>query len=933
MKIDKPLLIVFCMLVIVKAVLSLFVLSPTIFSDEYVHLKLARSFHHDFTFTVHGIHIIAFPLYIIIISLANIFQDATIIYLITKIINTILSSLIIFPAFYLSKEFFDDKKSLLISSVVSVFPANFALSPYIMTENLLYPLFLTSFYFLYKLINNNSLKNNILFGIFTALTCLTKITGILLAFNFLFIPLKNLFKKDYKNLLRNVVPILMFIITLLLWLILVTDLKLDKFSIESITAGNSRIITNYEPIGLIKSISLFLISTMNYLFYLLLSLLIILPLAPFITLKDIKNNKKERYLFNLSMLFLAELIIVLSFKNVRPVTEVFQKGTLFIPWLTGSIMGRYIDTVSPLLITLGFIGLKHLNKRLNLKKYFKIAFTILILGSQALITSTFLPVRNASLSWLGAFHFILQKALKDDFAIFFLELILVLIILYISYLFIKKFNLNKIIKAYTVLFAIVSILSLSITSYASFEISKNKYYQFSKEISSLIQKDDTLLIDERHCVMRDIRHTLCTMEIFSKLHSSLIGLWVNGNILTGNLDIHRNADYLVTHEKLNHKLIKEFEGIYLYKLDEPILTREPYIQNTTDTSTTISFKTKNSSKDSVYYSTDQRVYLMTKDNDITDHHFITLKNLKKGTEYYYKILIDNSEIKDEDYFFHTDDPEDSKISFIVFGDIGAEDGIQRYTADAISNLKEKPDLILISGDIVYPDGLSRDYDNNLFRYFKKIFPNTPVFPALGNHDWNSDPKLNFEKEWFLPSNEHYYSFDYGNSHFIVLDSYDGKNLFDEKNQIEWLINDLRSNKNKKWKFVIMHHNGLTCTYKEAYESLTKLYPILEEYKIDIVFTGNAHTYERLYPLKNNNPINKEQDPEYINPDSFITVTTGAGGRLKLNWKPKYPCLISAKLHNTMHFTKVNIKDNVLELQAIDSETSEVFDKFKITKDL
>ncbi len=931
MKLNKNLIWIFCIILLAKIILSLFILSPTIFSDEYIHLKLARSFYHDSRLTVHDIPIIMFPLYIIITSIANIFKDSILIYIVTKIINAVLSSLIIFPAFYLAKEFFDDKKSLLIASIISVFPASFALSPYIMNENLFYTLFLTSFYFLFRTINNNSLKNNILFGIFTSLALLTKITGVLLIFNFLLV---IFIKKDYKKSLKNLIPFILFAITIFSWVIAVTDLKLDNLTLESITAGNSRVITNYEPIGLIKSITLFFIWVFNHLFYILLSLFIILPLAPLITYKDILKNNKEKYLLYLSVLFLIELIFVLSFKNVRPVTEIFQKATLFIPWFTGSILGRYIDTISPLLITLGFVGLSHLIKKINLKKYFTIGFIILILGSQALISSLF-PVRNASLSWLGAIGYALNKILKNNLLVFFISLFIAVVILIASYYLIKRINLNKIPYIYITLFIFVSLISFSITFYTSLQLTKNPYFEFSKEIRNLVEKDSTLMIDERHCVMRDIRHTLCTKEIFSRLHSSLIGLWINSNIVTSTVDRHPDADYLVSHDKLDHQLLKEYKDIYLYKLERPLLIRQPYLQNVTDTSVTISFKTREPSKASILYSANQKGYPVATDKEFTDHHFITLKNLKQGDKYYYKLKINNQEIKDEDYFFHTNDPNDEEFNFIVFGDIGAEDGIQISTAERISNLKEKPDLIFIVGDVVYPDGLSEDYDKNLFRYFYRTFPNTAVFPALGNHDWNSDPKLNFEKEWFLPNNEHYYSLDYGNSHFIVLDSFNGTTLFDEENQMNWLIEDLKRNKNKNWKILIIHHNGLTCTYQNTFESLTKLYPILEEYKVDIVFTGNAHTYERLFPLKNNNPINQEQDPNYINPDSFITITTGAGGRLKRNWMPKDPCLISAKLHNAQHFTKVNINKNSLELKAINSITGEVFDTLKIqkTKDL
>jgi len=145
-KIINQLFIFYLAIVLLKILLSLLIPSPSIFSDDYVYIKLARSFFFDFNFTIHGVAVDVYPpLYPMLLSISYLFKDMTIIYPLMKVINALVSSLIIIPAFLLSKEFFNEKKSLIIALFISFIPSNFSFSPYIMSENLFYPLSLFTF--------------------------------------------------------------------------------------------------------------------------------------------------------------------------------------------------------------------------------------------------------------------------------------------------------------------------------------------------------------------------------------------------------------------------------------------------------------------------------------------------------------------------------------------------------------------------------------------------------------------------------------------------------------------------------------------------------------------------------------------------------------------------------------------------------------------
>src|SRR3989344_5522759 len=104
-KIVKQLCLYFILLVIIKSILSYFIPAPSAFSDDYHYIKLARSFFNSQEFSIHEIPIQRSLLYPIILSISYLFRDMTYVFLAMKIINAVISSLIIFPAWLLSKEF------------------------------------------------------------------------------------------------------------------------------------------------------------------------------------------------------------------------------------------------------------------------------------------------------------------------------------------------------------------------------------------------------------------------------------------------------------------------------------------------------------------------------------------------------------------------------------------------------------------------------------------------------------------------------------------------------------------------------------------------------------------------------------------------------------------------------------------------------------
>ena len=323
---------------------------------------------------------------------------------------------------------------------------------------------------------------------------------------------------------------------------------------------------------------------------------------------------------------------------------------------------------------------------------------------------------------------------------------------------------------------------------------------------------------------------------------------------------------------------------------------------------------------------------------------VTIKGLESGKKYFYSVYTNDSLlVSGKDYYFHTNpDSSNNSFSFYAMGDIGQpkhRGGFPDVTAYQIDHLAKRPNFGLGLGDILYLAGESEVADKYLFDHMALINRNIPFYPILGNHDWHVAPDKNFEQEWKLPHNEHYYSFAYSNAYFIALDSRDGT-LFEVEKQTNWLKEKLISVQNQyDWIFVYLHHNGKTCTYKPDYEAVISLYPLFAKYNVDLVLNGHAHTFERPHPYDAHGNVleqyrgNTTSYPAINN--GFIQITTGAGGKLhsSLNIDDGEDCsnsLIASKFHKG-HFSLIEIDGKQLNFKGIASKNGKVYDEFVMDK--
>ena len=254
----------------------------------------------------------------------------------------------------------------------------------------------------------------------------------------------------------------------------------------------------------------------------------------------------------------------------------------------------------------------------------------------------------------------------------------------------------------------------------------------------------------------------------------------------------------------------------------------------------------------------------------TTEHEVTLTTLSADTKYFYSIGTSTQTLAggDNSHFFFTSPlAGTTKPTRIwVLGDSGTANANAQAVRDAYSSFTGTihTDLWLMLGDNAYSDGTAGQYQAAVFDMYPQMLRKSVLWPTLGNHDGHSADSASQTGPYYdiftLPTGaeaggvasgtEAYYSFDYGNVHFICLDSYE-TNRSTSGAMANWLLADLQTN-DQEWIVAFWHHPPYTKgshdsdTESRLVEMRENFLPTLEQYGVDLVLSGHSHSYERSF---------------------------------------------------------------------------------------
>ena len=564
--------LIIVILLVVKIALVMSVQSPSSFSDEYVFAKMARSVYYEQSFTVDGIPTnVHPPLYPIILSLAYASSKTSIVYGIMKIINVALSMLIILPAYLLLKEFFNKKKSLTIATLITVLPPFFTFPAYIMAENLFYVLFLFFIYSLYKSLNTSEIKWDILAGIFMVLSFLTKFSGIvLIAIPASFIIIK-LIKKNIDNvslkqfILKRVYLYIISLAIALPWIIRTGNTF--GYSLGKLLGGYQ-----YEAVAALTHNN-YAISFINwfiiYIGYLLIASGVIFGILVLTGFKE--RERKKQYIYILLGLSALFFLIVAS----NHASGIVRLDSPF-SWLTERPIGRYIETLIPLIIIAGFISLENLNKK-YLQRAALISIPIFFIASQLTVARLFL-VNNLSMSFIEItkyiLNFIIFRNTEFEFPFKWITFgVLALIFIALPVIIWLAATKNKINYSNSIKWLGIFILALTVINAITVPLSANNFWNENEQmqLGKFLDKYDpeisTVIIDEDYEGKTNWRNEDDLYERFTHDNTFTVmsGFWLNDNLKIGSVE--EKADFIITKKDLPLTKLKETShGVKLYEV-------------------------------------------------------------------------------------------------------------------------------------------------------------------------------------------------------------------------------------------------------------------------------------------------------------------------------------------------------------------------------
>ena len=329
----------------------------------------------------------------------------------------------------------------------------------------------------------------------------------------------------------------------------------------------------------------------------------------------------------------------------------------------------------------------------------------------------------------------------------------------------------------------------------------------------------------------------------------------------------------------------------------------PYLQNTSPGAVTIMWETNRATASEVTYrrigKEPERELTVTDDAKVKIHR-VRITGLAPDSRYAYGVR-SGQEVRGGD--FAAAPAKERPIHFAIFGDSRFWGDYWQTSPLPEHLLSKKPEFVLHMGDLVTDGRQYRQWQAH-FERFESVLKQVPLFPARGNHE--RDPSQEPQNDWFgkyheLPGGEPYSSFDWGNSHFAIVSfTHVGKCA-------SFLDADLGATK-KKWKFVAFHY-PVYCTGYESPSDGRKvagnpeLEAIFDKHRVDMVFVGHTHIYERTFPIRGG----KRDDR---NGTVYLVQGGAVGGNYPDWWTATLPRDFSLP-----HYTFLEVQDDRIELRS------------------
>lgn len=321
----------------------------------------------------------------------------------------------------------------------------------------------------------------------------------------------------------------------------------------------------------------------------------------------------------------------------------------------------------------------------------------------------------------------------------------------------------------------------------------------------------------------------------------------------------------------------------------------------------------------------------TDDGSTTYIHEATITGLTPNTKYEYRIGYGTDRRSD---WYPLETAGANEYDVLIYPDSQSGD-YSKWEQIVKNSAKRNPDaaLYISMGDLV--DNGEQAYQwRTWLDSIKPLSSRIPLAPTLGNHemytlDWKMREPRAYLNYFDVPNNgnatfdRRYYSYDYGDVHYVVLDTqlYESNHednhdihhpdLYDV--QVQWLRQDL-ADTTKKWTVVIMHRDPFQYAFDRPgasrdvgfNEEGILFMPIFDEFNVDLVLSAHLHSYRNRGHVRHFE--RNESGPLYI-------LTGIAGDARKPKWKEHPLDVYVAPQPETNNYMTMTVSFNKLTIKS------------------
>jgi hypothetical protein len=303
--------------------------------------------------------------------------------------------------------------------------------------------------------------------------------------------------------------------------------------------------------------------------------------------------------------------------------------------------------------------------------------------------------------------------------------------------------------------------------------------------------------------------------------------------------------------------------------------RRPYVQLVTETGGTIVWRSAAEVPSRVCWGDAPDALVRSAGTGtLARDHAVRIEGLSAGTTVYYAAAAASCPpalVGALEGRFTTAPPRGGEVPLRAWllGDSGTGGASQAQVRDAmLGATADRPiDLFLHVGDMAYDSGTTAEFDSRFFAPYADILSHVPVWAAIGNHEsYTADTATQtgpFYDAYVQPTRgeagglpsgtEAYYAFDWGNVHFVVLDTQESDRT-PAGAMLTWLDMDLSAT-DQEWTIVFFHHppyshgshdSDAETQLRQVRENIV---PLLDAHGVDLVLTGHSHIYERSHLVR------------------------------------------------------------------------------------